>query len=209
MKLEDLIRETAAIETQMHSPADFYAERSGHYLMIAKQIARSVMITMRPPESDPDRWQRRVDEIADEITIRLLSAGNGLNLTLIDRPSGSVNPEVGERSGVEAITFEDVMQWIRDGQEGKPGGKRIEPEDEEAFQSEAGMRGRASIIMKAYYGLEPRPEWQALRNHIQRWMRGEGIREPDKFLSAITAAWQENFGSILADDLRKWLHTLW
>ncbi len=209
MNLEDFIAETAAHEDRLRHPADFFADRSSHYLAVARNIARSVMIAMRPPDTEPDRWERRVDEIATAITTRMLSAGNGLRLILTDRPAGGVNPEVGARSGVEAVTFEDVMQWIRDGLDGKPGGKIIKPEDEAAFQSEGAKRARASVIMKAYYGLEPNSSWDNLRQHIQRWMRGEDIAEPDKFLDAIAAAWQENFGVILRDDLSRWMQGLW
>jgi hypothetical protein len=209
MNLSDLIAETATTEERMRRPADFFAERSAHYLVVARNIARSVMLAMRPPEMESARWEKRVDEIATAITTRLLTSGNGLLLSLDEPKAGGVNPVVGDRSGIEAITFEDVLQWIQDGLDGKPGGKIITEADEKAFQSEAAMNARASIIMKAYYGHEPNISWQSMRQHIQRWMRGEGVSEPDKYFDAIATAWQENFTAILGDDLARWVGGLW
>lgn len=204
MNFDQFIQRTQRFEARLRKPSEFFAERSSLYLALARNIARSTMISLRPQDADPERWERRIEEVVTAVTIALMSSGDGLRISIAERKPGDL-PAKGDRSGIQMITFEDVMQWIRDGLEGKPGGKIIKPEDETAFQNEANMRVRASIIMKAYYGQEPRPQWEALRRHIQSWMRGETSSEPDEFMKAIRTAWHASFVPIVRDDLANWL----
>jgi|GEM_PF-4974856 len=204
MDFDSFIAATTRFEERLSKPEEFYQMNAGHHLSVAKDIARQTMIALRPPDTDEERWRRRVEEVVDAVTIDLLSSRDGSRLSIVERPSGTL-PGKDDRTSIEAITFDDVMDWIQSGLDGEPGGKNITPEDEANLQSEAGKRTRASIIMKAYYGLDPKPEWQALREHIQRWMRGADGAAPDKLHKAIAEAWQRTMRVVLMDDLRVWL----
>lgn len=209
MKLADLIAKTQAYEDKLRTPREFFAERSAHYVVIGRNIVRATMIAMRPPDRDPESWNRHVQELADAVTAHLVTAGTGLRITLEKPADGSLPSKVSDRSPVQSVGFDDVMQWIRDGLEGKPGGKQLTAEDEADLQSEEALRNRASIIMKAYYGLDHTPAWESLRHHIQRWLRSEDQLEPDHYLTSIRKAWAETFGPILRDDLARWARTQW
>lgn len=204
MKFEDFIARTANFEAQLRNPAEFFAAHAGDYLAFAKQVAASTMNALRPPEIDPDHWRRRTEEVLDAITIAMLTGGDGVRLTIHQAPEGQL-PEKGMRSAVQAISFQDVMDWITAGLEGKPGGKRLQAGDEAAFRDEKAKRVRASIIMKAYYGLEPKPSWQGLRYAIQRWLRGFDQQQPDAVLAAIATAWRAAFMAKVRRDLAAWL----
>lgn len=204
MNFDQFIERTAKFEKRLRRPNDFFASKSADYLLTARMIARDTMVNLRPPDSDPEQWKKRVDEVVDSVTASLLRTQDGLVFSISPRnPDGSL-PAKDQRSAVQAITYDDVMQWIQDGLDGKPGGKNIKIEDEASLQTEKGKKARATIIMKAYYGLEPNDAWSRLRGHIQRWVRREDALKPDEFMLAIAKAWKANFIPVVERDLSVW-----
>jgi len=208
MNLDQFIQRTQKFEERLRSPREFFALKATDYLLTARRIARETMITLRPPDSDPVQWSKRVDEVADSVTAALLRSQDGMVFSIRPKRDDGSLPGKDQRSPVQAITFDDVMQWIQDGLDGKPGGKNLTIEDEASLQTEKGRKARATIIMKAYYGLEPNDAWSRLRGHIQRWVRREDALKPDEFMLAIAAAWKANFVPIVEREMSAWVSVI-
>ena len=208
MNLDQFIQRTQKFEERLRSPKEFFALKATDYLLTARRIARETMLTLRPPDSDPVQWSKRVDEVADSVTAALLRSQDGMVFSIRPKRDDGSLPGKDQRSPVQAITFDDVMQWIQDGLDGKPGGKNLTIEDEASLQTEKGRKARATIIMKAYYGLEPNDAWSRLRGHIQRWVRREDALKPDEFMLAIAAAWKANFVPIVEREMSAWVSVI-
>ena len=200
---DKLLEDVEKLDVELSDPRPFFEEVRGEYLIAAKRVAVAVMTAQRPPDVKVEDWQRRVDRVADRVTAQLLAFG-GLVLRVRDagEPSGALLPPVEQRSSYQAITFADVKEWIRAGQRGEAGGKRITAADEAKIR-ERGVDAVAADVMKAYFSREPKANYGRLRAAIQRYLIG-GQGESDPSMEAIAAAWKEHFTPVLHRDLSDW-----
>jgi hypothetical protein len=202
---DDFLSRIEEFEAKLASPRDFFEPRLEHYLALAKRIAIETLRGMRPPETEAFTWKKRVEDIADRVTAVLMAGGDGILLSLNEQAGGEGELPVKEdRSRLQAVTFQDVEDWIVAGQQGEPGGKRITSEDEEVLRKR-GVHGVAATVMKAYYSSEPRANYERLRQAIQRYLMGRNNDPANPMFEALRVAWLEAFSVIVLADLRAWV----
>lgn len=163
---------------------------------------------LRPPTTKPEEWKRKTDRVVARVGATLLFGGNGI-IFRIAEPGGNADGGLApkeQRPDSQVMTFDDIKDWIRAGQKGEPGAKRITAEDEkfmaDAGGGEAGINAVASIVMKAYYSSTPKPNYTRLRAAIQRYMLGNRATQSSPLLDAVAKAWREHFAVVIRRDLK-------
>jgi hypothetical protein len=205
---EEMVGRVRRLESALHQPASFYASMRGEYHRQATQIAEAILTQLRPPKTKPEDWKRKTDRVVARVTTVLLFGGDGI-IFRIAEPGGTADGGLApndQRPDSQVMSFDDIKDWIRAGQRGEPGGKRITADDEaymaKAGGGEAGINAVAAIVMKAYYSTLPRSNYTRLRAAIQRYMLGNRDSQSSPLLDAIATAWREHFAVVIRRDLK-------
>lgn len=196
------------LESALHQPASFYASKRGEYHQQASRIAEAILIQLRPATTKPEEWKRKTDRVVARVTATLLFGGDGI-IFRIAEPGGTTDGGLApneQRPESQVMSFEDIKDWIRAGQRGEPGAKRITAADEKVMAKagggEAGINAVASIVMKAYYSSAPKSNYTRLRAAIQRYMLGARETQSSPLLDAVAKAWREHFAVVIRRDLK-------
>lgn len=201
--MQGMIARMEKREERWREPVEFFARHSYRYHQVARQIAEATMRALRPPGAVVERWEQRVREVVEGVVIR--QNGAELVLTLGRRRDGML-PENSSRSAVEMVSFRDIEEWIEAGRRGESGGKDLTRQDEHGMSRGNTPTARLAVaIIRAYYGKEPKAEWERLRMHIQNWMRGSDVMKPKEWQQAIIQAWQDALGHIMHRDMAAWV----
>ncbi len=205
-----LISEVDILENKLRNPSDFYQEKQPAYHAAAAAIARRILIAARPQEIPPDQWRIKTERIVRRVTAHLVLAGLGgmiLTVSAESADDGALDSDKGSRPPSQAMSHNDIMEWVKAGDKGLAGGKRWTSLDRKRFSDagggDKGYAAIASIVMRAYYSRKPESSYVRLRRAIQRYVHGaadESAGEP--LLDAISAAWVEHFTPRLQRDLR-------
>lgn len=206
---DSMLSRVRKLESDLHQPASFYASMRGEYHQQAIRIAAAVLTQLRPPTAKPEEWKRKTDRVVARVGATLLFGGNGI-IFRIAEPGGSSDGGLApndQRPDSQVMSFDDIKDWIRAGQKGEPGAKRITAADEKAMAAagggEAGINAVASIVMKAYYSSQPKSNYTRLRAAIQRYMLGNRNTESSPLLDAVAKAWREHFAVVIRRDLKE------
>lgn len=205
---ESMVSRVRKLESALHQPASFYASKRGEYHQQATRLAEVILTQLRPPTTRPEEWKRKTDRVVARVTTVLLFGGDGI-IFRIAEPGGPADGGLApneQRPDSQVMSFEDIKDWIRAGQRGEPGGKRITADDEDymakAGGGEAGINAVASVVMKAYYSSAPRSNYTRLRAAIQRYMLGNRDAQSSPLLDAVAKAWREHFAVVIRRDLK-------
>jgi hypothetical protein len=200
-ELDALIKEVAAIEKGLANPTRFYAARQDAYHSTAFSIARRTILALRPPAADPEEWARRAETVASRILSELM-LGGGLAISIADSANDATPAEPG--GNPSNPTLDDLIQWIRAGLRGEPGGKRITPEDR-ARIAKYGERAVATVVKRAIYSDRGKPAYQRLRRAVHRYLSGADEAASDDILDAVLTAWEEHFTIRHERDLKRYV----
>jgi hypothetical protein len=195
----ELLSDVASFEKKLATPKAFHLQYREAYHNTARSIARRILMPEMPLNHDPDRWRAKVETVIDRITAELILGEAGMILTIYPPKGGQgrVSPKQ-ERPANEIVTHADVVEWIKAGETGVPGGKIITARDRkrmsDAGGGEKGYNAVATIVMRAYYSLKPQANYVRLRRAIQKYLHGsEDDATGDKLLDSVAAAWVEHF----------------
>lgn len=201
MKIEgfdELLADVDRLERELEEPASFYREHREEYYRQAAEITRRVLMMAAPQGANPHDWKRKVERIVDRVTAELLVGNNGIVFTF----GADLETADGQRPVKQVMTYTDIEEWIKAGLEGVDGGKRITAIDEKVM-AEKGIKGVASIVMKAYYSRNPDARYERLRRAIQRYFLGARPAAEEPLLDLVAAAWHAHFSVVIADDLER------
>jgi hypothetical protein len=209
----ELLTDMGALETKLSKPKAFHLEHRAAYHHTARVIARRILLPEMPLSHDPQRWRAKVETVIDRITAELMLTEAGMVITIYP-PEGSlgkVSPKE-QRPTTEIVTHADIVEWIRAGHNGVPGGKRITSRDYEVMAKagggDAGDRAVATIVMRAYYSFKPVAAYVRLRRAIQKYMHGSEESNGSKMLPAVASAWMEHFSVRFPRDMKKYVARL-
>lgn len=198
---DELIEEVRELDKALSSPESFYRDHVDSYHAEARRIAEKVLIDARPATADRVDWARKARLVADRVAAHLmLGGGMVLSLAASKASDGSLEPDKNNRPFEQRMSHADIVEWIKAGQEGRPGGKRITPDDE-AFIRKHGINAKATIVMRAYYSREPMSSYRRLRRAIQDYFFGTEKTDTDPLLDAISVAWTEYFSVRFPQDM--------
>jgi hypothetical protein len=206
--MEEAIARVRALEQDLARPASFYAANRERYHRQAVEIAAKLLVMLRPQDMDPELWKQKSTRIIDRVTADLSIFQNGI-IFAVAEPSGSTDGSLSgkeERPENQAMSFDDIVDWVQAGLDGKPGGKRIKNIDRQVMAKQ-GIKGVASIVMKAYYSQKPEARYNRLRAAIQKYALGSRAEASTPLLDAIAAAWRTHFAIAITNDLRDWAIT--
>ena len=194
------LSDLANLESKWRTPREFFAARQPDYLATAASIARRVLMAAMPPEANPADWKRKTEVVVARITADLMLSG-GIHLAISNPPDpdGALSAEKSERPTSQKITHAQVVEWIKAGERGDPGGKRITAEDRASI-AKHGYDAKATIVMRAYYSRQSVAAYSRLRKAIQRYFSGAGELADDPLLDAVAAAWEAHFETRLHRD---------
>lgn len=202
---DELLLDVAAFDKQMDSPQEFYIGLEQPYRQTAAMIARRILMHNMPEGRDRERWRMKVNRVVESIVSYAMLHG-GLEIGMKGDPdtSGSLDPKE-SRPYEQSIHHSDVVEWIKAGENGLPGGKRITSEDRKRMAAagggEKGYNAVATIVMRAYYSRKPSGSYVRLRRAIQKYLHGDEEVASSPLLDAVAAAWVEHFTPRLRRDL--------
>ena len=207
---DELIADTEALEKRLANPADFYQDKQAPYHQTAAAIARRILLAARPQETPPDRWRVKVETIVSRVTAHLLLAGIGGIQISVSAPAeagGELAADKNSRPPSQMVTHNDIVEWVKAGENGLPGGKIWKSEDSKRFAAagggDKGYRAIATVVMRAYYSRRPQANYVRLRRAVQRYISGTSETAGEPLLDAIATAWVEHFTLRLTRDLRQ------
>jgi len=205
----DLIRDTEKLEADLTAPVAAYRGMRDPYHLTARLVAARVLMAAMPADHHGkperiERWKHRVDVTLDRITTDLMLGGWGMVLSVSSPPDpeGELDPDKHNRPQAQRVDHKDVVEWIRDGIAGRPGGKHITERDRKVL-AEQGERGLATIVMRAYYSRKSPANYTRLRRAIQRYLAGAVESSTgNALLDAVAAAWMQHFSARFPRDLK-------
>jgi hypothetical protein len=202
---DQLFKDVDEFEDKLSNPTEFRDKQYVTYYTAAVKIAEQVLIAARP-SSHRDRadWDRKARTTAGRVAAEfVLGGGIMISLGRQENISGELKDK-DVRPFEQKMSHADVVRWIEAGQQGRPGGKRITPEDE-AFISKHGINAKATVVMRAYYSSEPVAAYARLRRAIQRYFHGTEETDQSPLLDAVLAAWEAHFSVVYPRDLDSWV----
>lgn len=191
------------LESTWRTPREFFAARQPDYLATAASLARRVLMAAMPPDANAIEWRRKTDTVVARVTADLmLSGGILLGVSNPPDPEGNLEGDKTLRPLNQQVTHADVVEWIKAGERGDPGGKRITAQDREKIAAK-GYDAVATVVMRAYYSRKSVSSYPRLRKAIQVYLTGAGEAAADPLLDQIAAAWEAHFEPRLARDRSK------
>lgn len=198
---DQLLTDVKMFERRLASPPTFYNHRQ-EYQRTARTVAENVLRLMRPVDMDAREWDRKIERILSRVISELLIGGNGIIFGVTDpgeAKEGVLDPKA-RRSSSQVMTYDNIKDWIRAGQRGEAGGKRITKIDDE-IMAKKGIDGVAQIVMKAYYSSKADARYNRLRAAIQRYFLGDKGKDASPLLDAVAKAWVEHLTPVIRRDL--------
>lgn len=204
-----LFRDIGRLDKNLAAPVEHFERKREPYQRTAILLARRVLMASMPADhhGKPERvarWKHRVEVTLDRITTELMLGGWGMVLSISSPPDpeGELDSDKGSRPQNQRVEHKDVVEWIRAGVAGLPGGKKITPRDKEILDKQ-GENGLATIVMRAYYSRNSPANYTRLRRAIQRYLAGAVESSTgDALLDAVAAAWVEHFALRFPRDLK-------
>lgn len=208
---DQLFRDIERLDKNLSAPVDHYERKRQPYQQTAILLARRVLMAAMPADhhGKPERvarWKKRVEVTVDRITTELMLGGWGMILSISSPPDpeGELDSDKGSRPQNQKVEHKDVVEWIRAGVAGLPGGKKITARDKKVLADpKQGENGLATIVMRAYYSRSSLANYTRLRRVIQRYLAG-AVEDStgDALLDAVATAWAEHFSLRFPRDLK-------
>lgn len=201
---DKVLRDLAVLERKLANPTPFYAQAQESYHVTAAAIAKRVIISMRPESESEKDWNHRAEIVANRLSSELL-LGGGLAIFL-DDPANQEN-KTQRTANAAAPNRDDIMEWVKAGIRGEPGGKRITAEDAQRINTH-GVQGVAAVVRRAIYSDRNVKSYQRLRRAIYRYLSGSGDATADEVMLAVQEAWVQHFTPRQHRDLSRYVSKL-
>lgn len=202
----ELMADCDAMDARLnHSGQEFFHPHAAEYSGHARRITLQVMMANIPPDTDRDEWRRKAERVAERVADQvMLDGGYMISLASSAATIGALDKDKTNRPPEQVVTHDQVVQWVKDGHDGKPGGKIWKQIDFKRYTDsgggDKGYKAIATIVMRAYYSQEPLSSYVRLRRAIQRYLH-EGVEENNPLLDAIAEAWMAFFSVKYPSDL--------
>lgn len=201
-EVRNLIGRLEKLRDELLHPLAFYAAHRDDWEELARRVARTVLINLRPLEAQGEAWQRQIDTSVAYIAARLVTADDaGIAITLAALPEeASELPDDPRFFSSQGLTVEEVIRWVAAGRSGEDNlGKRLDQRDE-------GKTDR-QIAWRILYALKLNKAGATdLRIAIERFLGRELGQQAEGIYPEILRAWAEVFAVRAVEDYRGWVH---
>jgi hypothetical protein len=199
--LAQTIAKLQALKLALSRPTEFYSNYLPQWQEHAQRITVAILRHSRPPETDPDDWQRRIETEAARLSALLFFDADEIGAIL----SLGIRPPVPQSDPrhytLDNMSVKDIERWVEAGR-GKQNpddpGKNLDERDDGKTDPQ--------IAWRIIYALKLRKEgWERLLGHIEDFLGLEAGAAPGLYRE-ILQAWLEQIGPQIRADYRAWIH---
>ena len=184
----------------------FYAAYRESWVEAAREVARNVLVVLKPETIEAEEWVVKVEELVETVAAELIGdgamAGVAIRMGMGAKVAGDITDPKFYRLG--EMSIDDVERWVAAGRDGSaPEGVGKNLDERDAKKSDLQIAWRVMYAMKLN-----RPGAQGLARAIERFKAWESGLEIDGLLEEVLKVWMAVFELVAARDLRAWVAEL-
>jgi hypothetical protein len=205
-QLAGLISRIERFKERVENPRPFYDRYRSSWLTLAKRVVADTLVALQPPDTDPQRWQVQVAEIADRVSIDFIEEADETGLILALPPRLIPDPEdAPAHFSVGNLSIDDVVRWVEAGR-GKS--SPDEPGKNLTQEQDAG-KSDLQIAWRVMYALKnQKPGWDRLLDVLREYVGLEAESVAEALYPELLKAWLEYFSVRAVDSWRTYVHQL-
>ena len=184
---------------------DLFKAHGQRYEDLARRVGGQTLLALMPEGQDPQEWSLRVQDFMDLVFSQMGSGWKSMEIIYAGREEVDGPSKSGK--GAKAITYDDVLEWVRAGVEG--GGK-----DKTAVEN---TRNRAdeqiaydvlTAIRQQRLGFADK-DYTAITDRLEAWVESRVLAgDFSDLLLAVLDAWLAALGPVMEQDLSEWADEL-